>query len=166
MTLKVEDGSAFADALTYVSEADVQAFAAARGRTVPSDTAVLGTLILRAMDWIEGQPFKGAKGSAAQALQWPRTGVSVYGFDLPTSGAGSIPKALTDALSLLVIEIAGGIELHPTQTEPLVIEETIGPITTKFSDKMGAIDGPVIPAVEQALKPIVNSGFSLTLTRA
>lgn len=166
MTLIVEDGTGKADAQAYASATDVRAFATARGRTVPAADPDLEPLILRAMDWLDAQPFKGGRGTAAQALEWPRTGVVADGFDVPATGAGSLPAALVKALSLLVIELASGTELAPAQTSPTVLEEAVGPIRTRYSDRLGAIDGPLFPAVEMALRPIVKTGFTLNLVRA
>ena len=64
-TISVETGSGSSSSNSYVSEADLSTYATDRGVTVAGTASVL---LIKAMDYIESQPFKGAKGSDAQAL--------------------------------------------------------------------------------------------------
>lgn len=168
MTIIVEDGSIVANANSYVTVAEARAYATARGVTLGVD-AVVEAALISAADYTESKraQYQGEKVSPDQELQFPRFNVFVDGFEIaPTA----IPKTLKNAQMQLVIESSEGVDLMPTQTGQFVTEETVGPITTKYSDKAG-LDGvkPQMTAVDALLEPLYkkgNSGAFLTTYRA
>lgn len=169
MTIIVEDGSIVADANSYVTVADARAYAAARGITLSATDSVVESLLINAVDYTESKraQYQGSKVSQDQELQFPRYNVSIDGFEIPPT---TIPKTLKNAQMQLVIESSEGIDLMPTQSGQFVTEETVGPITTKYSDKAG-LDGlePQMTAVDALLEPLYkqgNSGAFLTTYRA
>src|SRR5690242_3202764 len=99
MTLIIEDGTGVPNANSYVNVADLRAFAAARGISVPSadseGDAAIEVALINAMDYLQYVPcYKGAQSDSEQALEWPRTGVYMNG-SLYNSAA--IPKQLKEA---------------------------------------------------------------------
>ena len=86
MALIVEDGSGLNNAESYASVAFADAYFAARIGNWGSSTSHKEMLLRLAADHIDavyGQRFKGTKGTLSQALQWPRIGVWVDGYELP-----------------------------------------------------------------------------------
>lgn len=95
---------------TYASVADLRAFAAGRGYTVPADDDECGMLLMQAMDFLEGKAWCGQRFSTSQPLSWPRSGVRFDGIDLPDD---TIPQRLVDAQCRLAIE-SQEIDLTPS----------------------------------------------------
>jgi hypothetical protein len=72
----VEDGvSQNPAANSYVSEADLAAYVAARGITLVGDPT---QLLIKAIDYIDSLLFIGSKRSYLQPLQWPRAWRTYY----------------------------------------------------------------------------------------
>jgi hypothetical protein len=124
MAIVVEDGTGKTDANSYVSSADLTTYANNRSVTLSGGDEIL----YKAMDYIESQPFAGDKYTDEQALQWPRTGVYLYGF---TVNYDEIPQLLIDAVCEAAIAIDGG-------AEPLAAlgrttsSESVGPISVSY----------------------------------
>lgn len=127
MAIIVEDGTGVANANSYVSVADLEAFAAARGITIVGDPEVL---LIKAMDYIESLDFCGHKVSSTQSLSWPRYGVKVDGFYYP---AAYIPPELKNALMQTALSIDAGVD--PLSTIPRVIKSaSVGPMSVTYAD--------------------------------
>lgn len=125
MTIVVEDGSIVTNANSYVSEAELSAYATARGVTLVGDTEVL---LIKAMDYIESQAFKGAKWTRDQPLQWPRANVSVDGYWLDPN---VIPQLLKNAQMQAAISIDSDVD--PLADIPrLESSVTVGPISVSY----------------------------------
>lgn len=159
MALTVEDGTGVAGANSYASLATLRAYASARGVTLPADDAALEAFALLGMDYLEGLRgrYQGAKTDPTQPLQWPRYPVVIDGADFPSD---AIPVELVNALCRLCIEQHAGVDLSPTRTGAFIIEDTTGPITTKYSEKLGGGAGspPDMPAVDALLSPLLTVG--------
>jgi len=165
MTLLVEDGSNVAGANTYVDLAGVRAYALTRGVTLDPNDAILEPLVHKAMDLLEGfrSRYQGTKTTATQPLQFPRTGLQIDCVDFD---ANSIPIELINAENQIIMEQHAGIDLSPTKSGAFIIEDTVGPITTKYSDVEGPGVGkaPIMPVVEDLLAPLfVACGQGLLL---
>ena len=161
--LIVEDGSGRPDAECYVSVEDADAWLAARGYTLWATLTATEKeqAIRRAADYIErayGQRWKGAKASAAQALSWPRIGVVVNDYALPSD---AIARALVSANCLLAFKAASG-DLQEDSGRP-VVRETIGPLTTEY--ERGAGPGTRYLAIDAMLASLMRPNV-LTLARA
>lgn len=159
MTIIVEDGTGKADSQSYASVADYVAYATLRAITVPDDASISAALI-RAADYLEsGIPgtFIGTRASTTQAMQWPRT---VRDCDGNEQYKGVIPAALIRAQMALATASIDGIELMPNvESTSYVTKETVGPITTEYSDplKSGAI--PTFTAVDALLKGLIDNVY-------
>ncbi len=110
-TIIIEDGSVVDDANSYVSESELSTFATDRGITLSTDTSVL---LIKAMDYIENQSFKGTKYSEDQSLQWPRSDVYIDGYEVSED---SIPSELTKAQMTVAVSIDEGNSPYQTTTQ-------------------------------------------------
>ena len=77
MTLIVETGSIIANANSYVSVNDAQAFLSARGVSIDHNDNKCESLLLRSMDVLNALDYCGTRSTVAQALPFPRSGVSL-----------------------------------------------------------------------------------------
>jgi hypothetical protein len=154
MALIVEDGSGVANANSYVSYAEYEAWALARAITVHGNQAHTEEHILRAMDFIESQNFLGRKATDEQALQWPRTEVYIDSYSV---NSNEIPKQLKYAVYETTVTVENGnfaLSVKDRQTT----QEKIGEITVTY--KNNASMKAQTPAVTAALRKIIKP-FSL-----
>jgi hypothetical protein len=154
VALVVEDGTGIADAQTYNDEAALVAYALARGLTLAAPAAAL--LLLKAADRMAGLDYLGDRATRDQALDFPRNGVCIDGHSYD---ADELPAALKQA-ELAFAFAANSVELMPaaaTDGQGQIIEETVGPITTKWA--AGAAKGATVasvPAAEQHLAKLLR----------
>ena len=145
---------------SYVTEAELTAYATDRGITLTGTTDVL---LIKAMDWLELQPFKGDKATDGQALEWPRSGVYVGGTLLPDD---AVPERIKQAQMAAAVLIDGGADLMPT-VEPRVIAESVdGAVSVRYSDKGNQT--PVYTSLNALIRDYVKNagGMSFDLVRA
>lgn len=141
---------------TYATEAELAAYAAARGITVTGSQAVILTLAMDYLATLEDQ-WQGVRTSASQQLAWPRTGVYVYGTALADD---AIPQSLKDAQIRLALEADSGVALMPTVgvgSTGSVIEETVDVVTVKYAEGYNNTQ-PIFTAVTGLLKPLFRTG--------
>ncbi len=128
----VETGAIVSGANSYVSEADLTAYALARGITL-SDTPEI--LILKAMDYFESfaPRFKGCKVERDQPLSWPRTGVNLEGWDWSYD---EIPRQVINAQLSLCIEISAGEDPNNPSSAvlPTIRERVEGAIEVEYAN--------------------------------
>lgn len=89
MAIVVEDGTIVAGANSYVTLAEVRAYATLRGITVPAADGDLEKHLHLAMDWFESEDFPSARLDATQELSFPRDVIVVDGVRYME---GAIPK--------------------------------------------------------------------------
>lgn len=165
MALSLETGEGLADADAFVSLAEVRAFAVSRGKEVSADDPTLEAQIRSANDYLVSieEQFQGYRRNEVQALPFPRNGLNVFGR---TVADGIIPKTLKDAVCQLVIETQETDAL-PAADARVVVEETVGPLTTKYAEGGTSTNNPIFPKVNAYLKPLFkNGGSPLTVERA
>ena len=141
---------------TYASEAELAAYAAARGITVTGSQSVILTLAMDFLATLEDQ-WQGVRTSASQPLAWPRTGVYVYDTALADD---AIPQSLKDAQCRLALDADAGVALLPTVgagSKGSMIEQTVDVITTKWAEGANNTQ-PVFTAAMGLLKPLMNAG--------
>lgn len=183
MALEIEDGSGKADSNSYVTVAEAQAYAAARGVVLPAAEADVETLLVQSMDYLESfrskyqgrktwpRPDMDVSHPDAQALQWPRTGVVLdCDYNLPDN---VIPQELKQAQMQAAIEVFNGLVLMPSTDGRVVKREKVDVIETEYmtADETGggAVGSPSFPALEALLEPLFNAcggGFFLRTRRA
>lgn len=156
--ITVEDGTGKADAQSYISVADADTHFAARGITL-WDTmleAEKEQALTRATDYmvqVYRTRWLGERVSATQALDWPREGVEVDGFDVDED---VVPAEVELACAEMAFKAAFG-ELA-ADIERLTKREKVGPIEVEYSEH-----GPQFKryrAVDNLLAPYLRAGTS------
>ena len=158
MSLTVEDGSLPDGANSYVSVSDTRAFATARGIVLPVADAAVEVLLTKALDYIEAlrAEFQGNKLSAAQTLQWPRSGVTVDSFPVAID---AIPDVLPKAQAQLACDVSVLGTLTPISDGRVVIEERVeGAVDIKFADHGDNNPQPQLTAARKLLAPLLMGG--------
>lgn len=76
MALIVEDGSIVPGANTYITDQELTDYADARGLTYPATAPDREQLLIKAMDYLHDQKYKGNRTNPEkQILDWPRSNV-------------------------------------------------------------------------------------------
>lgn len=149
MALIKEDGSIVANADTYVTATEFEAYCAEREITVSGDTSTQEALLLKAMDYLqryEGN-WKGSRVNVTQPLAWPRSNVIRYpefGYDSETE----IPRELIYAQMALAATAISAELMPPTtanQQGPVTEKTVHGAVTTKYAEP-----GHVLPVAASA----------------
>ncbi len=133
MALVVETGAGLEDAESYISVAQLDAYAASRGWDLSDKSEGEKEIALRAAtQWIDSwKRFKAMRLNAAQALEFPRTGLADWsGYDVV-----GVPKRVKDATAELAYRSATGIVLAPDHgRDTFVTKEQVGPLSVSYSD--------------------------------
>ena len=151
MALIVEDGSIVANANSYISLVDARAFADSRGIVISTDDTIAEQQLLKSMDYLEAQRarYQGEKTEPlTQELQFPRENMQIDCVDFPSD---EIPKELWQAQVYLAVEVESGVELMPTTEGGFVTFEKVGPLETKYSEKIGTNQQPSFQSVNVLL---------------
>lgn len=101
--LIIEDGSIVANSNSFVTDAELKAYANIRNATVPATQPDREALLILAMDYLTGreQSMKGTRVSDLQELPYPRFNVRYNGYYIQDS---EIPKELKNAQMELAIQ--------------------------------------------------------------
>lgn len=149
MTIIVEDGSGVTGANSYVTEAELLAYATARSVTLTSGEE---TLLVQAMDYIESLVYEGFRMQKDQALLFPRSGVVIDGY---VQDSDDIPQLLKNGQmeTALAIDAGNGplIDL-PRSTK----KEKVGEIEVEYMD--GAASTILVRKINAMLWPILKQG--------
>lgn len=151
MPLVKETGAGVPGANTYADAADLAAFAAARGITIPADAAAQEILLTKAMDFLEtlDPRYQGYRSFVGQSLSWPR-----YPVYLEDSWIDNniIPPALVKAQCVIAVA-AQTVDLFPNASgvARLKTHTTVGPITIEYSSQ----------DAEKNLRPIITQANAL-----
>jgi len=179
-TLTIEDGSIVANANSYVTDAEVIAYASSLGYAYNADSVVRCQQILQAMRYVEAfsKQFAGVRTSVrtgatpCQSLSFPRSGVCIDGCIV---GINEIPEALKYAVLQTVVEIEKGTALWPQPVTETTItgaikKKRLGPLVKEYHAPMTTSSGndtranpnaPIMIAeVSQYLNCLFGSGAS------
>lgn len=140
---------------SYVTEAELTTYADDRGVTLTADASVL---LIKAMDYIEGQEYKGYKTVDTQALAWPRADVYLSTAFCYSNLIDStvVPSDVKNTQMILAMQIDAGNDPLTTQGQA-VKSETVDVITVVYQD--GTTASPQLKAVKLLLnKYLANSG--------
>ena len=151
MSVVIEDGTVVFAANSYVSETDLVSYAAARGKTLVTDST---QLLIEAMDYIEGLFYVGTKFRRDQPLQWPR--VNVY-IDDWYQNVFTIPKELKKAQMEVAIAIDEGNSPLSLIERDIQKESIAGVISVEYT--LGTSSKPIVRTVNNALKKLLVSGL-------
>ena len=135
---------------SYATEAELLAYATARGITISGDQT---QLLIRAMDFLENQRFIGYKAASDQALQWPRTGVMIDGWDIDSTVTPNKVK-----VAQMEVALSMDADSDPMAvTDPDVKSQTVGTISITYQDKSQTKR----PKIDTALSGLVESGIKV-----
>lgn len=165
MALTIETGAGVAGANSYISVTDARAYASARGLTLPAagvGTDPLEALLIKACDYIEALrgEFQGTKVTKDQALQWPRDGAVVDGYDVDTD---EIPAILPLAQAQLACDCYARSDalLMPSGDGREVVRERVeGAVDVQYSPGSGNNPQPEFTAARALLAPLLISALS------
>lgn len=108
---------------SYVREAELTAYATARGMALETDATVV---LIRAMDYLSVQPWGGSKTDPNQPLDFPRNGET------------TVPTAIKTAQMQLAIVYDGGADpLAPVG--PAVKKEKVDVLETEYQTGAGSV---------------------------
>lgn len=158
MSLIVETGVGLANAESYISVADADAYFAARGITLWATLleAEKEQALRRATDYMEywyGDAWSGMRVTLTQALSWPRTGVTYKKWLFPSN---QVPREVVKACAELGFKAAGGELAADLGSQ--VKSETVGPIAVTYAD--GARQKPKYQAIDAMLGALLTGGGS------
>lgn len=180
MALEVEDGTGKANAESYISVADADAWLAARGYTLwatLSETEKEQALrrATDAMVQFYRQRWKGTRTTGTQALDWPRAWVlqeDYYATNLtpPSSIDGNfyypsdeVPAIVTHACALLAFKAAAGDLVADLGRQ--TVREKVGEIEVQYEP--GSRQSTKYRAIDLMLKPLLKGdGSTLQVVRA
>ncbi len=153
MTLTVENGSIVTGANSYVSTTELASYASARGVTITGDKE---TLLIQAMDYIEGLYFIGYKYTQGQSLQWPRANVYIDNYAVTVT---TIPQYLKNGLMETALAIDAG-ESPLADLEKEVQREAIAGVID-ITYKTGSSSTTIVRKITNSLKKLLanSSGF-------
>lgn len=164
MAFVVEDGTAKADANSYVTIADADSYFADRGNTAWTGAdAVKQAALVKATDYIEGrfgQRFIGSKKTTTQALAWPRTGAADFA---DTAIPVGLRRACCEyAVRALSAELAPDLKVDASGLTVVATKKKVGPIETDYAvPQTGLGSTPMLfrpyPAADMLLRGLVYS---------
>jgi len=134
MAFVAEDGTGLANANSYDSVANLDAYWADRNVTLVGTTQVKEAALIVATDYIDlvfGSRFIGFKATSTQSLAWPR----IYARDENCVYITGVPIKLKYALYEYVSLILSGIDLMPVP----IIDDS-GMLLTASFEKVGPIE--------------------------
>jgi hypothetical protein len=150
-TILVEDGSIVSGANSYVTTTELATFADERGVTISA--AETEDLLIKAMDYLENQNFKGLKVQRTQPLEWPRTDVRID--DVYWVNSDEIPQELKNAQMQIALSIDAGYSPHRVLTRR-VKREKVDELEIEYADGAGTLDRD--PKVNMWLRKLIRGG--------
>lgn len=164
MPIIVEDGSIVLGANSYNSLAEVRAYAALRGFTLPVADSALEPFVIRATDYLETFKYKGFRVSPIQSLSFPRTGVPIPETN-PCSGetypSNIVPTPIKNAQIEIVVGMVAGINpMANDDGSAQIIEEQVDVLRVKYASPVAGDSSkrPVITAAMALLEDFLTSG--------
>ena len=137
---------------SYATEAELLAYATARGITISGDQT---QLLIRAMDFLENQRFIGYKAASDQALQWPRTGVMIDGWDIDSTVTPNKVK-----VAQMEVALSMDADSDPMAvTDPDIKTQSVGTISITYMDNSSTKR----PKIDTALSGLIESGIKVVI---
>jgi hypothetical protein len=129
--LVIEDGSIVAGADSYVTVAEIKAYADKRGLTYPADDAQTEILATMATDYLQNKCYIGELVSPnVQPLLWPRSDVWVNGLELSST---AIPDDIKNAqIELALAQYQQNILNDGSESGTDIKREKTGEIETEY----------------------------------
>lgn len=166
MAVIVEDGSIVANANSYITRAELIAFAASRGVTVADDVAA-DAHIVSATDYLEtfSARYKGEPVSRDQSLSFPRFNVVVEGVEWSDD---EIPRQVKRAQMQVALEIRAGEDpLNPVTALPVIKERVEGAVEVQYANPTGGFKLSKTSKARALINSLIRGGgLSIALERA
>ena len=163
MALTVEDGTGVVGANSYITVAELRAFAADRAISIPAEDSLCIPLLVKATDYLDLKDYIGSKATSGQGLAWPRKAEGYYTV-LDDIYTYAIPTALKTAQAMVAIEVQNG-ELLPTIRPGKYLSTKIGSISVSYATDANRASAVHIKAVDTLLNPLTtDGGFRLLKT--
>ncbi len=160
MALIIEDGSLPAGADSFVTVAEVRAFADALAFTgLPVDDADLEPHCRKSANYVRSieYKFQGIRISVDQALTWPREPVYIYGFEFPSD---EIPQELKDGCCQLAIDSANGTALEQNTSGRTTIKERVeGAVDITYADGSASDGTTNFNVADSYFQPLYQEQF-------
>jgi hypothetical protein len=163
-TLTVEDGSVVENANSYVTLEDCTAYHASLGNEDWEDVDGQEEAILRAMAWLETQPWKGQKTDYDNPLQWPRSYVTLDGLEVPDD---EVPTAVVRALceaALIEGETPGALRPALDRGGQVTSFSLAGVMSETYAS--GAPAGTTYPAITGKLRGLTYGSGNIKVELA
>jgi hypothetical protein len=147
MALIIEDGSIVANADSYVTTAEITAYANKRGFTVPTSESDLEMIAILAIDYMQSKKYIGNLVESDQALAFPRREIEDLADDV-------IPQAIKNAQIELAIA-AHTNDLLMSEPTATVQSESTGTTSTTYLGGLTAefVSARVNMFLSQYLRP-------------
>ena len=158
MALTVETGSGVVGANSYLTVAELRAFAAERGLTLPLPEGEVEALLIRAADYLELRSYIGSPLTDSQGLSWPRKTYDLYGFLIDLG----VPLAIKRAQRLLAVEAMRGA-LSQAVRPSKYVRTKIDVVYVEFAKAGDLAIGMRYLAVDTLLAPYISGGGSRTI---
>lgn len=177
ITLTVEDGSGLADANTYISQADADAYFADRDNVVwaAAEADAKAAALIQATQYLDTRyTFKGQRLTTTQALEWPRQPVPIVsqvGFivDIWSSQSDFFAwpvQRIKDACCEAALR-ALSASLYTDQDPSIVLSEKVGEIAVSYSESVRNGGQNRIAIVDDLIRRYITSGgANVALVRA
>ena len=154
MALIIEDGSNVANANSFATTSELQAYATLRSLTIPASTADLEPLLVKAADYLFSleEDFKGSRTNTTQVMPFPRDYITLFGADI----SGTIPEILKQAQCRIAYDAIEN-DLQATGSGRVVKKEGVGPLVVEYGDD-GVSDPQVnLDAALTILRPLLDT---------
>lgn len=161
MALVVEDGTGVEGANSYLTVAELRAFAGDRGLTLPVADSDVEPLLVKATDYLELKSYIGDRASDNQGLSWPRTQTANPYWQYNDL----IPTKLKTAQSLLAFEAMNG-ELSQATRPNEYVQTKIDVLYIKYANDDDRSAGLRYRAVDDLLAPLVTTTRPFQTVRA
>lgn len=159
MALVTEDGTGVVGANSYLTVAELRAYATDRGLTLTETDSEVEALLIKATDYLELKSYIGVRASADQGLSWPRVNALDPYWEYPAT----IPTKLKTAQSLLSLEARNG-DLSTAIRPNEYIQTKIDVLYIKYAKDEDRGAGIRYRAVDELLAGLVTSGTRLFQT--
>jgi len=164
MALIIETGSIVAGADSFATVAEFATYAGNYGRAVPSDDEEVEALLRRAALQMDALAWNGALLSPYQSLSWPRYGVMIDGWAVPSN---EVPAKVKLGQMALAAEIYADDSAPAELKSGPIIREKVGPLETEYGDAPRSLTKPVATRQSTAFfASYTGSPASLAMVRA
>jgi len=124
----------------YATDTELLAYAAARDITLAGSP---DTLLTKALDWLDLQPFSGAKTDPGQVLEFPRNGETV------------VPANIKTAQMVAAVLVDTGEDLMAPLAQRVLSESVAGAVSVTYSDT--GRQSTYYPQLAYLLRPYLGS---------